>query len=142
MGTCRTTVFVPGPREAVFDLFTDREGYGRILAPIGARLTRPGTDSRQGPGAVHKVGVGPVGISEQITALEPGRRLEYRAVTPLPVRHYIGIVEFADDPRGTRVDYTLDVESPLPLPGPVLALLVRGLAVGLARGATRELRRR
>jgi hypothetical protein len=142
MGTWRTSVVVDGARADVFDLFADREQYRTLVGPVGATLVRPGTGSRQGEGAIHKVGIGPVGISEQIVSVDEGRSFTYRAVTPLPVRHYIGIVEFHDDPGGTRVDYTLDVESVLPLPGPVMKALVKGLAGGLARGATRELRRR
>lgn len=142
MGTWRTSVVVPGPRDAVFELFTDRENYRKLVAPVGATLVTAGARSRQGEGAEHKLGVGPIGISEQITSFEPGRRFTYRAVSPLPVRHYIGIVEFHDDPMGTRVDYTLDIEAVVPLPGPVMRLMVKGLAGGLARGATRELRSR
>jgi Polyketide cyclase / dehydrase and lipid transport len=142
MGTWRTSVVIPGPRDAVFELFADRENYRRLVGPIGATLVARGTDSRQGTGAIHRLGLGPLGISEQIVSLEPGRSFTYRAVTPLPVRHYIGVVDFHDDPKGTRVDYTLDVEAVVPLPGPVMWLVVKGLAGGLARGATRELRRR
>ncbi|SHG99257.1 Ribosome association toxin PasT (RatA) of the RatAB toxin-antitoxin module [Jatrophihabitans endophyticus] len=143
MGSWTTSVLVPGPREEVFALFADRENYRALVPPVGARLVRPGRDRRQGEGAVHRVGLGPLGLREQIVALEPGRSFTYRAVTPLPVRHYIGVVDFHDDPRGgTRVDYTLDVEAVVPVPGPLLAVVVAGLAGGLARGATRELRRR
>ncbi len=140
MGTWQATVIVPGDRERVFELFTDRENYRNLVGPIGATLTRTGRDSRQGVGAVHKVGVGPLGISEQIVSLVPGRSFTYRAVTPLPVRHYVGVVDFHDDPGGTRVDYTLDVDTVLPLPGPLMQVLVRALAGGLARGATKSLR--
>jgi hypothetical protein len=142
MGRWQTSVVVPGDREAVFELFTDRENYRKLVGPVGAKLVSAGTAARQGIGAIHKLGVGPVGISEQIVALDPGRTFTYRAVSPLPVRHYVGIVDFHDDPQGTRVDYTLDVEAAIPLPGPVMTAIVKGLAAGLARGATRELRRR
>jgi uncharacterized protein YndB with AHSA1/START domain len=141
MGSWQATVLVPGPRERVFEMFTDRENYRRLVAPIGATLVRPGTDTRQGPGAIHRIGIGRLGISEQITALDPGRSFTYRAVARLPVRHYLGIVEFFDDPLGTRVEYTLDVDAALPLPGPVMKALVRGLAGGLARGARKQLAR-
>ncbi len=142
MGIWRTTVVVPGPREAVFRMFADRENYRHLVAPVAGTLVRAGSGERQGVGAVHRIGVGPVGIREQIVELEPGRRFTYRAVSRLPVRHWIGVVEFQDHPEGTQVDYTLDVEGYLPLPGPALTLAVRTLAGGLARGATRRLRDR
>ena len=141
MGTWQTSVVVPGERETVFAMFTDRENYKRLVGPVGGTLLQPGRDSRQGEGAIHRVGVGRVGIAEMITALEPGRSFSYRAVSKLPVRRYEGHVEFHDDPQGTRVDYTLDVEAAVPLPGPVMRAMVKGLAGGLARGATRQLRR-
>jgi len=142
MGTWQTSVVVPGPRERVFELFIDRENYRNLVGPVGATLVHAGAESRQGPGAIHRVGFGPLGICEQIVSVDPGRSFTYRAVSPLPVRHYIGIVDFHDDPKGTRVDYTLDVEAAVPLPGPIFTIMVRGLAGGLARGVTKELRRR
>ncbi|MGI8678884.1 MAG: SRPBCC family protein [Jatrophihabitans sp.] len=142
MGRAQTSVIVPGPRDEVFALFADRENYRKLVGPIGGTLVKAGESARQGEGAIHKVGLGPFGISEQIVAIDPGRGFTYRAVTPLPVRHYIGVVEFHDDPSGTRVDYTLDVQAAVPLPAPILKILVKGLAGGLARGATKELRRR
>lgn len=142
MSTATATVVVPGPREEVFTLFADRENYRNLVAPVGATLVTPGAEERQGTGAIHRVGIGPLGMREKITALDPGRSFTYQAVTPLPVRHWIGTVVFHDDPAGTRVEYTLDVEARVPLPKPVLSAVVRGLAGGLGRGATKVLRAR
>lgn len=141
MSKAKTSVVVPGPREEVFRLFADRENYGALVPPVGCTLLEPGTAERQGTGAVHKVGIGPVGMKERITALEPGRSFTYQAVSGLPVRHWIGTVEFHDDPKGTRVDYSLDVEARVPVPAAVLAVVVKGLAGGLARGASKQLRK-
>lgn len=142
MGKAQTSVVVPGPRDEVFELFADRENYRTLVGPIGGTLVKAGSSERQGEGAIHKVGFGPFGISEQIVSIVPGRSFTYRAVTPLPVRHYIGVVDFHDVAGGTRVDYTLDVEAVVPLPAPLLKIMVKGLAGGLARGATKQLRRR
>lgn len=144
MARAQASELVPGARAEVFGIYTDRENYRRLVGPIGATLLRDGTDSRQGAGAVHRVGLGPLGVAEQIVDVEPGRSFTYRAVTRLPVRHYIGTVRFSDHPAGTRVDYELDVEPLLPTPGfsLVVKTMVVAMARGLARGATRELRRR
>lgn len=142
MGSATANVVVPGSREDVFALFADRENYRKLVAPVGGTLLKPGMSERQGEGAVHRVGVGPVGLREQIVALVPGRSFTYQAITPLPVRHWIGTVDFHDDPVGTRVEYTLDVESRVPVPAAVLSVIVKGLAGGLARGATKQLRQR
>ncbi|GAB2477225.1 SRPBCC family protein [Jatrophihabitans fulvus] len=132
------TVVVPGPRERVFALFADRENYGDLVAPVSCTLVRVGRTERQGVGAVHRIGVGPAGLREEIVALEPGRSFTYKAVTPLPVKHWIGTVEFHDHPKGTRVDYSLDIEGFVPLPAPVVKAAARGLAAGLARGVAKR----
>jgi hypothetical protein len=139
MGQWSASITVKAPRAKVFDLFADRENY-RKLVPVGVKLIEPGTETRQGVGAIHRLGLGPLGIREQITSLEYGRRLTYRAVSPLPVRHYIGIVTFTDVPGGTRVDYTLDVEAAVPLPGIALKTMARTMAAGLGKGAERVIR--
>lgn len=142
MGTWNISTVIAGPRDSVFALYADREGYRKLVGPVGATLVRPGRDSRQGLGAVHKLGVGPLGVSEEIVAFEDGEVFSYRAVSPLPVRHWIGSVTFHDTPGGTRVDYALDVEAAIPLPGLLMKGVVYGLAGALARGARRELRSR
>ena len=136
MGQWTASVVVAAPRAKVFDLFADRENYGKLV-PVGVKLIEPGVESRQGIGAVHKLGVGPLGIREQIIALEYGRTISYQAISRMPVRHYIGLVEFSDVPGGTRVDYTLDVDSALPLPGIVFKAMAKTMAAGLGRGAER-----
>jgi uncharacterized protein YndB with AHSA1/START domain len=141
MGSATASVVVPGPRDQVFALFADRENYRALVGPVGATLVRAGVGARQGEGAIHRVGIGRVGVREQIVSVRPGRSFSYRMVTPAPVRHWIGTVEFHTDPSGTRVDYTLDVQAVVPVPRAVLSPVVRGMAAGLARGATRQLRR-
>src|SRR4051812_20407405 len=125
MGQWTASVIVNAERTKVFDLFADRENY-RKLVPVGVRLIEPGAESRQGIGAVHKLGVGPLGIREQIVGLDYGRSITYRAISRMPVRHYIGNVVFTDVPGGTRIDYTLDVEAAMPLPGFVLKGMAKG----------------
>jgi hypothetical protein len=142
MGTWNMSTVIPGPRESVFALYANREGYRKLVGPIGATLVRPGSQSRQGLGAVHKLGLGPLGVSEEIIGFKDGEAFSYQAVSPLPVRHWIGRVTFHDSPQGTRVDYVLDVEARMPLPGLLMKGVVYGLAGALARGAKRELRSR
>lgn len=141
MAKASSSTIVKAPREQVFAVYADRENYGKLVAPIGGALLQPGTSERQGEGAVHRIGVGSVGLREQIVAIEPGRSFTYSMVSKSPFRRWLGTVEFHDDPQGTRVDYTLDVEARVPVPAAVVTVLVKGLAGPLARGAAKQLRK-
>ncbi|GED97006.1 SRPBCC family protein [Gordonia crocea] len=118
---------INAPRAVVYGVFADRESYGANL-PINTRLVTPGTDARQGVGAVHFLGLGPAGIKEQITELVPDERLVYRVVGGVPVRSHVGTVEFADAPGGgTRVTYTMDSDPKVPVPAGVLKAGLKAL---------------
>lgn len=132
---------IPAPRDVVFDVFADRERNGEFL-PISTRLVREGTTERQGVGAVHFLGVGPVGIQEELTELVPGERIAYKIVRGAPVRSHRGTITFADAPGGTRVRYTMDSRPLLPAPAPLVTLGLRGAIGAMVSGARKEAVRR
>lgn len=134
------TVF-PAPREIVYDVFADREGYSRFM-PVGSKLVRAGKDQRQGVGAVHKIGLGPIGASEEIVELVPGEKIVYKVVGGLPVRSHIGAIVLADHPEGTLVTYSMDSTPSLPVPDAVIVPVLRGLTTTLVKGAAKESKRR
>ena len=68
MASHTVNTVIAAPRDVVFGVFADRERNGEFL-PISTRLVTPGASERQGVGAVHFLGVGPVGIHEQSTDL-------------------------------------------------------------------------
>ncbi|GAB10466.1 hypothetical protein GOARA_056_02140 [Gordonia araii NBRC 100433] len=117
---------INAPREVVYDVFTDREHNGDYL-PINTRLVTPGKDARQGVGAVHLIGLGPVGIKEQIVELVPNERMVYKIVAGAPVKSHVGTVSFADAPNGTLVTYTMDSTPKVPVPAPALKAGLKAL---------------
>ncbi|QKT05828.1 SRPBCC family protein [Gordonia sp. X0973] len=117
---------IAAERPRVYAAFADREGTGKFL-PLTVRLVSPGAQERQGVGAVHSLGVGKLGIREQITELVPDEKIVYRVVGGLPVRSHVGTIEFADAPGGTMVRYTMDSDPKIPVPAAVLTPVLNGL---------------
>lgn len=141
MPSARTNVIVKGARSDVYDLFVDRENYAQLVPLLQVRLISADEQGGGGEGAVHRLHLGPLGANEQIVSLDPGRQLVYKAVGGLPVRSWVGTVDFADAPGGTRVSYQLDAESRVPIPSPVLKMIAFGMARGLGAGVAKTIRR-
>lgn len=134
------TIF-EAPRSTVYELFADREGYNEFL-PFTVTLVRPGTTERQGVGAVHRIGVGPVGVKEEIIDLVDGERIRYRVVGGLPVRSHIGTITLTDHPKGTAVHYSMESTPLIPVPDAVTVWVLRQSMSSLVVGARREAARR
>lgn len=132
---------VDAPRAVLYDIFADRENNGDFL-PVQTRLKTAGTTERQGVGAVHFLGFGHVGVSEQITALVPGERIEYKIVAGAPVKSHTGTITFADSGKGTRIIYTMDSTPKLPVPAKVLELALKGLISTFVKGARKQAAKR
>ncbi|HNP58940.1 MAG TPA: SRPBCC family protein [Gordonia sp. (in: high G+C Gram-positive bacteria)] len=127
---------IAAPRPRVYAVFADRESGGDFL-PLSTRLVSPGTDERQGVGAVHFLGLGKVGVREQITELVPDERIAYKVVGGIPVRSHTGLIEFSDDPAGTKVRYTMDSDPKLPVPAPILTKVLDTLMGQMIGGVKR-----
>lgn len=134
------TVF-EAPRDTVYELLADREGYNTFL-PFTVKLVRPGTTERQGVGAIHRIGIGPVGVKEEILELVTGERIQYRVVAGLPVRSHVGTITLADHPHGTAVRYSMESTPLIPVPDAVMVWVLRKSMASLVTGARREAARR
>ncbi len=132
---------IAAPRDVVYQIFADKEHWGDFL-PISTRLVRPGVAERQGVGAVHFLGVGKVGIQEEITDLDPGKRIAYRIIKGAPVKRHTGEILFADSPKGTSVSYTMNSEPSVPAPNSAVSQFLRGLINAMVSGARKEALRR
>ncbi|MGH3726182.1 MAG: SRPBCC family protein [Mycobacterium sp.] len=128
-------------RNTVYQLLADREGYSEFL-PFTTKLVRPGTAERQGVGAVHRIGVGPVGVKEEIVELVDGERIQYRVVGGLPVRSHVGTITLTDHPKGTAVHYSMESTPLIPVPDAVMVWVLRKSMSSLVVGARREAARR
>ncbi len=127
------------PVDAVFARFDTHEKLNRLFAPLQAERVRAGNHPSQpdGVGSVRRLGFGPVKpLAEEITAFEPGQRIEYRIVGNPLVRHHRGEMRFEPKNGGTEVQYTVELDFALPLVGGLLlAVLKKGLSDGLSRMA-------
>ncbi|WP_078313031.1 MULTISPECIES: SRPBCC family protein [unclassified Mycobacterium] len=134
------TVF-EAPRNIVYELLANREGYNAFL-PFTVTLVRPGATERQGVGAVHRIGIGPVGVKEEIVDLVEGERIQYRVVGGLPVRSHIGTITLTDHPQGTAVRYSMESTPLIPVPHAAMVWVLRQSMSSLVNGARREAARR
>lgn len=140
MASTTVDTVIAAPRATVYRLFADRESISPYLA-VNVTLVKPGHTEREGVGAQHRIGLGPVGVVEEITALVPGERMEYKIVKGAPVKSHTGVITFADaDDNGTRVSYTMTSDPALPVPAKALEAGLKGLInqfISAARKAVR-----
>jgi Polyketide cyclase / dehydrase and lipid transport len=135
---------VDAPRAVVFDVLADRLGYAQITPLRSVELVRSGAEDSQGVGAVHRLGLlGPLALLEQVTLIDRPARYEYRVIGGAPVREHTGVITLTENADGsTAFEYTMDSTASLPLPAfmvtPVLRLMTRLLADGVAAEAARR----
>src|SRR3569832_1687555 len=104
---------IPQPIEAVFDRFTDNEGWGDWAGLGPVRLLQTGEGQRNGKGAVRACTESP-GLREEITVFERPRRQEYRVTQGVPIADHHGQVDFVEVPGGTRVTWRVTFRSRIP----------------------------
>ncbi|WP_174188778.1 SRPBCC family protein [Nocardia barduliensis] len=139
MASTTVDAVIAAPREVVYRLFADRESISPFV-PVQVKLVKPGLTEREGVGAQHLIGLGPVGVTEEITKLVPGERMEYKIVKGAPVKRHVGIVTFADADNGTLVSYTMESDPSLPVPAKVLEFGLKNLIGQFIKGAQKAVR--
>jgi uncharacterized protein YndB with AHSA1/START domain len=139
MASTTVDAVIAAPREVVYRLFADRESISPYI-PVQVKLVKPGLSEREGVGAQHLIGLGPVGVTEEITNLVPGERMEYKIVKGAPVKRHVGIVTFADADNGTLVSYTMESDPSLPVPAKVLEFGLKNLIGTFIKGAQKAVR--
>ncbi|MEU2042343.1 SRPBCC family protein [Nocardia niwae] len=139
MASTTVDAVIAAPREVVYRLFADRESISPYI-PVQVKLIKPGLTEREGVGAQHLIGLGPVGVTEEITKLVPGERMEYKIVKGAPVKRHVGIVTFADADNGTLVSYTMESDPSLPVPAKVLEFGLKNLIGQFIKGAQKAVR--
>ncbi len=109
------------PVTELFALLSDHEKLGPVL---GARIkrTRDGKDSPNGLGSVRTLRIGPLpSFDETVTAFEKNALIEYKITRGTPLSKHKGVMRFsATDSGGSRLHYTIEFDSKIPLLGPVI----------------------
>lgn len=118
----------------LFDALADHNKLGKVLG-VPVRRIKSGKGDVNGVGSVRLLGIGSVGVQETVTAMEPNQFINYRiSKGGGPIRNHSGRVEFSDSKRGSRVIWTIEFDTPLPLLGPALKfVLTQGIRLGLKR---------
>lgn len=141
MADLTVTARSAAPRDVVWDVLVDSEGWAGWADFSDSVRTAEGRGHPDGVGAVREVWVGGVSRTrERVEVFDPeGGLYEYSLVGGPPLKDYRGRVRLADDGGGTRIEWRATFRPPLPLPG---ADLATGTAFRLVLGRiTRDLAR-
>ena len=105
----------------LFALLSDHEKMGPILG-ANVKRTRDGKDSLNGLGSVRTLKIGPLpGFDETVTAFEKDKLVEYKITRGSPLKNHKGIMQFyPSGSGGSKLHYTIEFESKIPLLGPVV----------------------
>ena len=114
------------PVETVFGTLTDHESFGNLMS--GAQITRV-VDSTEGnvngTGSVRsiKMPLAPA-FEETVVSYEKNKLMEYTISKGSPIKNHLGRMNFSEDNGKTKLHYTIQLESKLPVPflGSVLKL--------------------
>jgi Polyketide cyclase / dehydrase and lipid transport len=92
--------------EVVYGLLADGSTWTAWSPMDRVELEREGNPPPEGPGAIRVHGKGRRTGRDEILALEPGRRYQYKSLSGVPVRDYVGEVTLERTPSGgTAIDW-------------------------------------
>ncbi len=115
------TQHINAPREKVWEILSDHEGYIAFKGVSLAKLLKPGDKERNGLGAVREVKLLGVTFIEDIVTFEPPQLLEYHVKEcSMPIKHEIGRVELKSKNNGTEIYWISRAEPLLPVIGGLL----------------------
>ncbi len=120
------------PVGELFALLSDHEKLGPILG-ANVKRTRDGKDSLNGLDSVRTLNIGPLpSFDETVTAFEKDKLVEYKITRGSPLKNHKGVMQFyPSGSGGSKLHYTIEFESKIPLLGPVVR---RGLENSIRRG--------
>ena len=127
----------PRPVHEMFSMLADHNKLSQVVG-IPVRRIQDGEGDVNGVASVRRLGF-PLGIEETVTAFEPGRTIGYRiSKGGFPIRNHRGRIDFASaSGGGSRVTWTIEFDSALPLAGPMVKfLLSKAIGSGLKRVAS------
>jgi hypothetical protein len=125
------------PVAAIYAALADHDNLKNVFG-VPVRRVRDGAGDVNGVGSVRRLGFGgPLGIEETVTAIEPNRSIDYRiSKGGFPIRNHRGHIGFESANGGSRVTWTIEFDSALPLAAQlmkrVLERVIRGGLQGVA----------
>ena len=113
------------PVETVFSELTDHEKFGKLLKADIKRIVDGEGGYVNGLGSVRKIMPVPlIDFEETVTTFEPNQLMEYMISKGSPIKNHKGRMEFSETEGNTRLRYTIEFESKIPLMGGLLKPLV------------------
>jgi hypothetical protein len=127
VGAIRVDKRLAAPIDGVFELISDHGGYDRFIGVSSSALVREGEVEPNGLGAVRSITLGPIRFTEEITAFERPRRMDYliREVN-LPIEHDGGRIMLEPDGAGTRILWVSTFGVPIRWLGDPIGLALAG----------------
>ena len=119
------------PVDEVFNLLSDHQQMGKILN-TSVRRVKDGDPQLNGLGSVRRIAPVPlpgVPFEETVTRFEPNRLIEYTVSKGSPIKNHLGRMVFTEADQKTKLQYTIQFESKLPLPfsGTVIRVVLEQL---------------
>ena len=109
------------PVETVFAELTDHEKFGKLLKADIKRIVDGEGGYVNGLGSVRKITPLPLAdFEETVVTFEPNQVMEYEITKGSPLKNHKGRMEFSQVDGSTRLRYTIEFESKIPLMGGLL----------------------
>ena len=113
------------PVKTVFAELTDHEKFGKLLKADIKRIADGKGEYINGLGSVRKITPFPLaGFEETVVTFEPNEVMEYVITKGSPIKNHKGRMEFSQVDGNTRLRYTIEFESKIPLMGGLLKSVV------------------
>jgi uncharacterized protein YndB with AHSA1/START domain len=139
MQTVHVVQDFPQPVEELFAYLSEQENLEPLFGAKVKRLTDGSDGTRNGAGASRELRVGPLpGFVETNVEVIPNELIRYRITKGGVLRDHEGVMRFASQGEGSRLDYTITFDGKAPGIGPaVKAMLTRNISAALRRYAER-----
>ncbi len=122
------------PVEEVFAYLADHNNLKKVFG-IPVRRVRDGMGDVNGVGSVRSMGFAPLAVEETVVGIVPNQSIDYEITRGGgPITNHHGRLTFTKTAGGSRVQWSITFDSPLPLVGPVVRqVLKQGLTMGLRK---------
>ncbi len=103
------------PVETVFNLLSDHESFGKVLATNIKRVKDSPDENKNGVGSVRRIRSFPLPpFEETIVTFEPNALIEYVISKGSPIKDHKGRMQFSQKNGKTRLYYSIDFKPRLP----------------------------
>lgn len=122
------------PVEEVFAYLADHNNLKKVFG-IPVKRVRDGMGDVNGVGSVRSLGFAPLAVEETVVGIVPNQSIDYEITRGGgPITNHHGRLSFTKTAAGSRVQWSITFDSPLPLVGPVVRqVLKQGLTMGLRK---------